>query len=79
MMDEKERITILKNLIPVPQEISFDDKDDYILEENMTFQVDTFISAPTFGTRWEKGVVITKDGCKSMTNILEKGLIELDF
>ena len=33
-MDEKERITILKNLIPVPQEISFDDKDDYILEEN---------------------------------------------
>ncbi len=52
---------------------------DWILEENMTFQVDTFISAPTFGTRWEKGVVITKDGCKSMTNILEKGLIELDF
>ncbi len=52
---------------------------DWVLEENMTFQVDTFISAPTFGTRWEKGVVITKDGCKSMTNILEKGLIELDF
>ncbi len=52
---------------------------DWILEENMTFQVDTFISGPTFGTRWEKGVVITKDGCKSMTNILEKGLIELDF
>ncbi len=52
---------------------------DWIIEENMTFQVDTFISGPTFGTRWEKGVVITKDGCKSMTNILEKGLIELDF
>ena len=52
---------------------------DWMLEENMTFQVDTFISGPTFGTRWEKGVVITKDGCKSMTNILEKGLIELDF
>ena len=52
---------------------------DWVIEENMTFQVDTFISAPTFGTRWEKGVVITKDGCKSMTNILEKGLIELDF
>ncbi|MBR2364307.1 MAG: hypothetical protein IKA79_03810, partial [Lentisphaeria bacterium] len=33
-MDEKERITILKNLIPVPREISFDDKEDYILEEN---------------------------------------------
>ena len=52
---------------------------DWIIEENMTFQVDTFISGPTFGTRWEKGVVITKDGCKSMTNILEKGLVELDF
>ncbi len=52
---------------------------DWILEENMTFQVDTFISGPTFGTRWEKGVVITKDGCESMTNYLEKGLIELDF
>ena len=52
---------------------------DWILEENMTFQVDTFISGPTFGTRWEKGVVITKDGCDSMTDYLEKGLIELDF
>ena len=52
---------------------------DWILEENMTFQVDTFISGPTFGTRWEKGVVIKKDGCETMTNYLEKGLIELDF
>ena len=51
---------------------------DYMLEENMTFQVDTFISGPTFGTRWEKGVVITKDGCKSMTDYLKKGIIELD-
>ena len=52
---------------------------DYILKENMTFQVDTFISGPTFGTRWEKGIVITKDGCKSMTDYLKKGIIELDF
>ena len=51
---------------------------DYILQENMTFQVDTFISGPTFGTRWEKGVVITKDGCESMTDYLERGLVELD-
>ena len=52
---------------------------DYKLEENMTFQVDTFISGPTFGCRWEKGVAITKDGCESMTDYLKKGIIELDF
>ena len=51
---------------------------DYILEENMTFQVDTFISGPTFGCRWEKGIAITKDGCKSMTDYLKKGIIEID-
>ena len=51
---------------------------DYLLEENMTFQVDTFISGPTFGTRWEKGIAVTKDGCKSMTDYLKKGIIELD-
>ena len=45
----------------------------------MTFQVDTFISGPTFGCRWEKGVAVTKDGCTAMTNYLDKGLIELDF
>lgn len=38
---------------------------DYILQPNMTFQVDTFISGPTFGCRWEKGVVITEDGCEA--------------
>lgn len=52
---------------------------DYRLEENMTFQVDTFISGPTFGTRWEKGVAVTRDGCDSMTDYLKKGIIELGF
>ena len=51
---------------------------DYLLEENMTFQVDTFISGPTFGCRWEKGIAVTKDGCMSMTDYLKKGIIELD-
>ncbi len=51
---------------------------DYLLEENMTFQVDTFISGSTFGTRWEKGIVVTKDGYRSMTDYLKKGIIELD-
>ncbi|MBQ7995054.1 MAG: aminopeptidase P family protein [Bacilli bacterium] len=53
---------------------------DYHLEENMTFQVDTFISGPDFGCRWEIGIVVTKDGCEACTDYLEKhGLIELDF
>ena len=51
---------------------------DYKLMENMTFQVDTFISGSTFGCRWEKGIVVGKDGCISMTDYLKKGLIEID-
>lgn len=52
---------------------------DYLLEENMTFQIDTFISGPTFGCRWEKGIAIKKDGCESYTDYLKKGIIELEF
>ncbi len=52
---------------------------DYILEKNMTFQVDSFISGNGFGVRWEKGIVVTENGCKSMTDYLKKGIIELDF
>ncbi len=39
---------------------------DYLLQENMTFQVDTFVSTPEFGIRWENGVVIRKDGCEAL-------------
>lgn len=52
---------------------------DYRLEKNMTFQVDTFISGPTFGCRWEKGIAVKKDGCESYTDYLKKGIIELEF
>ncbi len=52
---------------------------DYMLEKNMTFQVDSFISGDGFGVRWEKGIVVTENGCKSMTDYLKKGIIELDF
>ena len=52
---------------------------DYRLEENMTFQVDTFISGDTFGFRWEKGIVVKKDGYESYTDYLKKGIIELEF
>ena len=52
---------------------------DYLLEENMTFQIDTFISGPTFGCRWEKGVAVKKNGIETYTDYLKKGIIELEF
>ena len=34
----------------------------YVLEENLTFQVDTFFHDRDFGLRWENGVRVTKSG-----------------
>ena len=42
---------------------------DYKLKENMTFQVDTFVSGPSFGIRWEKGVVIRENSCEHVSPI----------
>ena len=39
---------------------------DYELQPNMTFQIDTFVTSPTFGLRWEKPVAITQDGCVNL-------------
>lgn len=50
----------------------------YRFEPNMTFQVDTFISADTFGVRWEKGIAVTKTGCEMLSAPIGK-LYELDF
>ncbi len=35
----------------------------YKLEENMTYQIDTFFTGNGYGLRWERGCVVTKDGC----------------
>lgn len=51
---------------------------DYVLKPNMTYQVDTFISTDTFGVRWEKGIVVTEDGCKTLSPEIGK-LYELEF
>ncbi len=51
---------------------------EYLLEPNMTFQVDTFMSAPNFGVRWEKGVAITKEGFTPLCNPIGE-LYELGF
>lgn len=51
---------------------------DYPLRKNMTFQVDTFITAPGFGARWEIGVAITDDGYESLCSPVGK-IYELGF
>ena len=49
---------------------------DYPLEENMTFQVDTFLYCDKYGLRWENGVVVKKDGVIPFSDKLNK-IIEL--
>jgi Xaa-Pro aminopeptidase len=39
----------------------------YDLQENMTFQVDTFFYDKDFGLRWESGVVVNPDGVETMS------------
>jgi len=51
---------------------------DYLLQPNMTFQVDTFISGPTFGVRWEKGIAVTETGYEVLSPEIGK-LYELEF
>jgi len=52
---------------------------EYILEENMTFQADTFFYDNEFGLRWENGLRVTESGPAEMLN---KGthmdIIEID-
>lgn len=40
---------------------------NYHLKENMTFQVDTFVSTDEFGIRWETGVAIRKDAAELLS------------
>ena len=49
----------------------------YKLQENMTFQVDTFVSAAEFGIRWETGVAIRKDGAELLSQPIGK-IIEIN-
>jgi len=45
---------------------------DYYLEENMTFQVDTFLYCDDFGLRWENGVIVKKEGAELLSSELMK-------
>jgi len=48
----------------------------YLLKENMTFQVDTFLQSKNFGLRWENGIRVTKDGAELMSD-KEMRIIEI--
>ena len=39
----------------------------YKLQENMTYQIDTFFTGDGYGLRWERGCIVTKDGCELMS------------
>jgi Xaa-Pro aminopeptidase len=41
---------------------------NYTLEENMTFQVDTFFQDDDFGLRWENGVCVKNGGVQQFSN-----------
>jgi len=48
----------------------------YVLQENMTFQVDTFFYDKDFGLRWENGARVTKTGVEKISKKYMK-LVEL--
>lgn len=45
-----------------------EETSDYALQENMTFQIDTFVLTPEFGARWENGARITDDGIELLSD-----------
>ena len=40
---------------------------DYVLQENYTFQVDSFLYRPEYGARWEDGVRVTQEGVEQFS------------
>lgn len=50
---------------------------DYPLQENMTFQIDTFLYCPEYGLRWESGARITKDGVEEFSTKFRR-IIEVE-
>ncbi len=48
----------------------------YALQENMTFQIDTFFQDKDFGLRWENGVRVTKTGIERLSRKYMK-LVEI--
>ncbi len=52
---------------------------DYYLKENMTYQVDTYISGDTYGVRWEKGIAVKEGGYEVLSPEIPELCPELHF
>lgn len=52
---------------------------DYALKENMCYQIDTYISADTFGVRWEKGIAVKEGGYALLSPEIPEVCPELTF
>ena len=52
---------------------------EYFLQTNMCYQVDTYISADTFGTRWEKGIAVKENGFELLSPEIPEVCPELLF
>ena len=52
---------------------------DYILQPNMCYQVDTYISGDTFGVRWEKGIAVKEGGYEVLSPEIPLVCRELHF
>ncbi|MBE6687999.1 MAG: aminopeptidase P family protein [Ruminococcaceae bacterium] len=51
---------------------------DYVLQKNMTFQIDTFAMGSDFGLRWEKPIAIAENGIQMLGEQIGK-IYELTF
>jgi Xaa-Pro aminopeptidase len=40
---------------------------NYKLQENMTYQIDTFFTGNGYGLRWERGCIVKQDGCELLS------------
>ncbi len=49
---------------------------DYVLKENMTYQVDTFFYDHDFGLRWENGIIVKEGGVEKLSSKYMK-LVEI--
>ena len=52
---------------------------DHYLKTNMCYQVDTYISADTFGVRWEKGIAVKENGFEMLSPEIPEVCPELLF
>ena len=48
---------------------------NYKLQENMTYQIDTFFTGDGYGLRWERGCIVKEGGCE----LLSKKFMGMDF